>query len=95
MKKKLITFIILYLIFGALYQIYTCAYPQLDQDGTPSDIPACSFPWAIFPWGIIIILSWPLFGIFDLVYMQIISGLITLTAFVLTVLIPHTIFKKK
>jgi len=60
----------------------------------PPDIPACSFPWAIFPWGIIVILGWPFFGIFDLFQGFIVRGIINLVLLALTIIIPKTLFRK-
>jgi len=84
MNKKLITFILLYLLFGIIYQVYLCS----------AHIKEISIPCAGYIWTPIVLLGWPLFGLFDLIGGFIIRGLIIITAFVLTILIPHKIFKK-
>lgn len=95
MNKKLITFIILYLIFGVIYQIYSC---KVNID------PEDPFPCSGIVWTPIVLLGWPLFGIFDIIYGIIISsriyefmarGIITLMAFALTIVIPLKLFNKK
>ena len=85
MNKKLITFLILYLIFGIIYQSYTC-YVSIKDD---------SISCVNIVWTPIIILGWPLFGIFDLISGPIVRGVITLIAFSLAILVPHLVFKTK
>ncbi|MEK6917939.1 MAG: hypothetical protein AABW51_03235 [Nanoarchaeota archaeon] len=82
--KPVIVFITLYLIFGILYQIYTCSFEK------PSDISCSGITWTP-----LVILSWPLFGLFDLIYGFIIRGLITTIAFILIIAISYLVFRRK
>jgi hypothetical protein len=82
--KIIITFITLYLIFGVLYQIYTCSFEKT------SDISCSGIIWTP-----LIIFAWPLFGLFDLSYGFIVRGLITIIAFILIITISYFMFRRK
>jgi hypothetical protein len=55
-SKLFLTALVLYLVLGIGYQIWTCATwsSSLGQDGLPPDIPCAGIPWTILVVGL-----WP------------------------------------
>ncbi|MEK9173313.1 MAG: hypothetical protein AAB594_01945 [Patescibacteria group bacterium] len=85
-KKQITIFVGLYLLFGLINQAYSC---KISVD------PEDPFPCAGIIWTPVVLLGWPLFGIFDLIHGFIVRGVLILLAFTLTIVIPNLLFRVK
>ena len=83
-RSFFIAALVLYLVFGIVYQVWTCATwtTNLGQDGYPPDIPCAGVPWTIF-----IVSLWPGYSSLDLWYGHPMAGALFVAAFLVVLVL--------